>query len=276
MASRSKGHTDLATSENIQARFESQGWSVQSIDGHDYAQIQKALQNATAASDKPRLICCKTTIAKGSPNKCNTHEAHGAPLGKEEVALTKQALGMPPDDFFVDNKVRAVFQQAAQRNEQARLRWQGEMEGWAAKAPEQAKAWQSFRERALPKDLLEQLAAAAGAEPAATRALSGNVIQRLAEIVPSFTSGSADLDPSTKTRIKKSGSFTAKDRTGRTLHFGIREHAMGAVLNGLTLHSGFLPSGSTFLVFTDYMRTPIRLAALHEDPDDVRVSRTTA
>jgi transketolase len=261
-----EGHTDLATSENIQARFESQGWSVQSIDGHDYAQIQKALQNATAASDKPRLICCKTTIAKGSPNKCNTHEAHGAPLGKEEVALTKKALGMPPDDFFVDNRVRAVFQQAAQRNEQARLRWQGEMEGWAAKAPEQAKAWQSFRERALPKDLLEQLAAAAGAEPAATRALSGNVIQKLAEIVPSFTSGSADLDPSTKTRIKKSGSFTAKDRTGRTLHFGIREHAMGAVLNGLTLHSGFLPSGSTFLVFTDYMRTPIRLAALMKIP----------
>ncbi|HEU4418536.1 MAG TPA: transketolase, partial [Planctomycetota bacterium] len=261
-----EGHTDLATSENIQARFESQGWSVAAIDGHDYAQIQKALQNATAAGDKPRLICCRTTIGKGSPNKSNTHEVHGAPLGKDEVALTKKALGMPPDDFSVDNKVRAVFQQVAQRNEQARLRWQGEMEGWAAKAPDHAKAWRAFRDRTVPKDLLEQLAAAAGAEPAATRALSGNVIQKLADLVPSFTSGSADLDPSTKTRIKKSGSFTAKDRTGRTLHFGIREHAMGAVLNGLTLHGGFLPSGSTFLVFTDYMRTPIRLAALMKIP----------
>ncbi|HEX6810218.1 MAG TPA: transketolase [Planctomycetota bacterium] len=261
-----EGHTDLATGENIAARFQSQGWAVQSIDGHDQDQVRKALQNAVATTDRPQLICCRTTIGKGSPNKSNTHEVHGAPLGKDEVALTKKALGLPPDDFFVDGKARAVFQQTAQRNEQARLRWVGEMQRWEAKAPDQAQAWKSFRARTLPKDLLEQLAAAAGAEPAATRVLSGNVIQKLAELVPGFLSGSADLDPSTKTRIKKSGSFTAKDRTGRTLHFGVREHAMGAVLNGLTLHSGFLPSGSTFLVFTDYMRTPIRLAALMKIP----------
>jgi transketolase len=261
-----EGHTDLATGENIQARFQSQGWAVQPIDGHDPDQVRKALQNAVAATDRPQLICCKTTIGKGSPNKSNTHEVHGAPLGKDEVVLTKKALGLPPDDFFVDGKARAVFQQAAQRNEQVRLRWVGEMQRWEAKAPDQAQAWKAFRARTLPKDLLEQLAAAAGAEPAATRVLSGNVIQKLAELVPGFLSGSADLDPSTKTRIKKSGSFTAKDRTGRTLHFGVREHAMGAVLNGLTLHSGFLPSGSTFLVFTDYMRTPIRLAALMKIP----------
>src|SRR5262245_540496 len=261
-----EGHTDLATGENIPARFQSQGWAVQSIDGHDPDQVRKALQNAVNATDRPQLLCCRTTIGKGSPNKSNTHEVHGAPLGKDEVALTKKALGLPPDDFFVDSKARAVFQQAAQRNEQARLRWVGEMQRWEAKAPDQAQAWTAFRARTLPKDLLEQLAASAGAEPAATRVLSGNVIQKLAELVPGFLSGSADLDPSTKTRIKKSGSFTAKDRTGRTLHFGVREHAMGAVLNGLTLHSGFLPSGSTFLVFTDYMRTPIRLAALMKIP----------
>ena len=131
------------------------------------------------ATDKPQLICCKTTIGKGSPNKCNTHEVHGAPLGKDEVVLTKKALGMPPDDFFVDAKARRIFQEAATRNEQARLRWQGEMQGWEAKAPDQAKAWHAFRARTVPKDLLEQLAAAAGAEPAATRALSGNVIQSM-------------------------------------------------------------------------------------------------
>jgi len=261
-----EGHTDLATSEDIGARFAAQGWSVQSVDGHDHDQIKKALQCATAATDKPQLICCKTTIGKGSPNKANTHEVHGAPLGKDEVAATKKALGMPADEFFVDPAVKTLFQQAAARNEQLRLRWQGEMQGWEAKAPEQAKAWRAFRARTVPTDLVEQLAAVAGAEPAATRALSGNVIQKLAELVPGFVSGSADLDPSTKTRIKKSGSFTAKDRTGRTLHFGIREHAMGAILNGITLHSAFLPSGSTFLVFADYMRTPIRLASLMKIP----------
>jgi transketolase len=162
--------------------------------------------------------------------------------------------------------VRAVFAAAVKKNDQARLGWHGEMQGWAAKAKDHDAAWRSFCARTLPKDLLEQLVAAAGAEPAATRALSGNVLQKIAELVPGFVSGSADLDPSTKTRIKKSGSFTAKDRTGRTLHYGIREHAMGAVLNGITLHSGFLPAGSTFLVFADYMRTPIRLASLMKIP----------
>ncbi|MEO6597695.1 MAG: transketolase [Planctomycetota bacterium] len=261
-----EGHTHLATSENIQARFLAQGWGVQSIDGHDVEQIRKALQCATAATDRPQIICCRTTIGRGSPNKCNTHEVHGSPLGKDEVAATKKALGMPPGDFVVDPKARTVFAEAAARNDAVRESWLSDLKDWQAKAPELAKAWQVFRVRTLPKDLLEQLVAAAGAEPAATRAMSGNVIQKLAELVPSFTSGSADLDPSTKTRIKKSGSFTAEDRTGRTLHFGIREHAMGAVLNGITLQSGFLPAGSTFLVFADYMRTPIRLASLMKIP----------
>jgi transketolase len=261
-----EGHTDLATSEDIGKRFEAQGWTVQRVDGHDVDQIRKALQCAGAANDKPQLICCKTTIGKGSPNKANTHEVHGAPLGKDEIAATKKALGMPAEDFHVAPVARNAFAAAAQRNEAARLRWQGEMQGWEAKAPEQAKAWKAFRTRSVPVDLLEQLVAAAGAEPAATRALSGNVLNKAAELVPGFVSGSADLDPSTKTRIKKSGSFTAKDRTGRTLHYGIREHAMGAILNGITLHSGFLAAGSTFLVFADYMRTPIRLASLMKVP----------
>jgi transketolase len=261
-----EGHTDLATSEDIAARFRAQGWEVQTVDGHDHDQVRKALQCATAAAGKPQLICCKTTIGKGSPNKANTHDVHGSPLGKDEVAASKQVLGLPAQDFFVAPQARAVLQEAAARNEQERRRWLAAMQGWEAKAPDQARAWRAFRERKLPADLLEQLCAAAGAEPAATRALSGNVIQKAAELVPGFTSGSADLDPSTKTRIKKGGSFTAEDRTGRTLHFGIREHAMGAVVNGITLHSGFLAAGSTFLVFADYMRTPMRLAALMKLP----------
>ncbi len=261
-----EGHTDLATSEDIGARFRSQGWAVQHVDGHDFAAVRKALAAAVAGGDQPQLICCKTTIGKGSPHKANTHEVHGSPLGKEEVAATKVALGLPPQDFFVDERARALFAAAAQRNDGVQKRWLQDLDSWRAKFADQAKAWDAFRARTAPQDLLEQLTAAAGAEPAATRALSGNVIQKLAELVPGFVSGSADLDPSTKTCIKKGGYFTAEDRAGRTLHYGIREHAMGAILNGLALHSAFVPAGSTFLVFADYMRTPIRLASLMKLP----------
>ncbi len=262
-----EGHTDLATSEDVGKRFEAQGWVVQHVDGHDAAAVRAALATATADGvDRPQLLCCKTTIGKGSPNKADTHEVHGAPLGKDEVAATKKALGLPPEDFYVPARAREVFAAAADRNDRLRARWHADMKAWQQAHADTAKTWHTFRARELPANLLDQLAAAAGAEPAATRALSGNVLQRAAELVPGFVSGSADLDPSTKTRIKKSGSFTAKDRTGRTLHYGIREHAMGAILNGITLHGGFLPAGSTFLVFADYMRTPIRLASLMKIP----------
>jgi transketolase len=195
-----EGHTDLATSEDIPKRFEAHGWTVQSIDGHDPDQVRKALQNAIAATGKPKLICCKTTIGKGSPNKANTHDVHGSPLGKEEVAATKKALGLPPEDFFVDPKARAVFEQAGARNAALRKQWLADMKAWGAKAPAQAKLWNTFLSREMPGDLLDQLVASAGAEPAATRALSSNVIQKAAELVPGFTSGSADLDPSTVRR----------------------------------------------------------------------------
>jgi transketolase len=263
-----EGHTDLATSEDIGKRFEAEGWSVQHVDGHDVDQVRKALACASAApaTGKPQLICCKTTIGKGSPNKQNTHEVHGAPLGKDEITATKKALGMPLEDFYVAPEAKAVFAAAAAKNEQLRQQWHAAWKTWEATHGEQAKAFRTVRARTVPADLLEQLVAAAGAEPAATRALSGNVLNKAAELVPGFVSGSADLDPSTKTRIKKSGSFSAKDRTGRTLHYGIREHGMGAILNGITLHGGFLPAGSTFLVFADYMRTPIRLASLMKIP----------
>ncbi len=261
-----EGHTDLATSEDVGARFVAAGWDVQRIDGHDPDAIRTALQQATNATDKPQLICCRTTIGKGSPNKANTHGVHGAPLGEDEVKATKAALGLPAEDFHVDERARSVFQTAAARNEQERLRWQSELEGWEANHAELATEWRAFRARQLPNDLLAQLVEAAGTDAAATRALSGKVIQQLAELMPGFVSGSADLDPSTKTRIKSSGSFTAEDRSGRTLHFGVREHAMGAVMNGISLHGGFVPAGSTFLVFADYMRTPVRLAALMRIP----------
>ncbi len=261
-----EGHTDLATSEDIGARFVAQGWDVHHCDGHDFASIRATLKKATAGGARPQLICCKTVIGKGSPNKANTHDVHGAPLGKDEVQKTKANLGLPDTDFFVDPAALATFEAARTRNEAARAEWHKGHAAWLAADPTRAAAWQRFRSRDVPQDLLTQLAAVAGAEPNATRALSGNIVQKLAELCPGLVSGSADLDPSTKTRIKQGGSFTAKERTGRTLHYGVREHAMGAILNGIALHGGFVPAGSTFLVFADYMRTPIRLASLMKIP----------
>ncbi|MEC7582749.1 MAG: transketolase [Planctomycetota bacterium] len=260
------GHTDIAFSEDVCARFEALGWHTQAIDGHDFSEVRDALEQA-CASDKPSLIRCHTTIGKGSPNKSDTPGAHGSPLGAEEVKLTKQALGMPEEAFFVDPRARELFAAAAATNERAYLGWNAEMEGYRAKSPEQFQAWQAFRARTVPDDLYQQLIKATNhQDKAATRALSGQVIQRAAELVPSLVGGSADLNASTKTDIKASGGFQAGERNARNLHFGIREHAMGGILNGLALHGGFLPMGSTFLVFSDYMRPAIRLAALMRQP----------
>ncbi len=257
-----EGHTDLATSEDIQKRFESQGWAVQRANGHDTESIRKALAAATNGNTQPTLICCKTTIGKGSPNKADSHDVHGAPLGGDEIKLTKKALGMPEEDFYVDERAREAFRAAKASNEVLRQQWHKDMQSWQAANPEPAKLWQAISNRETPSDLLEQLTAAAGNEAKATRAISGAVIQKAAELVPAMVSGSADLDGSTKTRIKADGSFLKDNLTGRTMHYGIREHAMGAVMNGISLFGGFLPAGSTFLVFADYMRTPIRLASL--------------
>jgi len=257
-----EGHTDLATSEDIQKRFESQGWHVLHADGHDTDSIREALDSATSGTLQPTLICCRTTIGKGSPNKADSHDVHGAPLGSDEVKLTKQALGLPDQDFYVDERAVEAFRAAKDCNEALRQQWHKDMQEWQQANPEQAKLWDEISNRTAPADLLEQLTAAAGDEAKATRAISGAVIQKAAELVPAMVSGSADLDGSTKTRIKADGSFLKDTPDGRTLHYGIREHAMGAVMNGISLFGGFLPAGSTFLVFADYMRTPIRLASL--------------
>ena len=256
-----EGHTDLATSEHMQKRFESQGWAVLHCDGHDPEAVRTALSKATTDSTRPTIVCCKTTIGKGSPNKADSHDVHGAPLGGDEIKLTKQALGLPEEDFYVDERAREAFRAAKAQNEVTRQQWHRDMQAWQSANPEQAKLWQAIQGREVPADLLAQLTEAAGDKSAATRAISGAVIQKAAELMPALVSGSADLDGSCKTRIKADGSFLKDNPTGRTMHYGIREHAMGAVMNGISLF-GFLPAGSTFLVFADYMRTPIRLASL--------------
>ncbi|MEC8651114.1 MAG: transketolase [Planctomycetota bacterium] len=257
-----EGHTDLATGEDVSGRFEAQGWQVVACDGHDVDDVRRALAEATSDGRRPTLVRCKTTIGKGSPNKADTHGVHGAPLGPDEIAASKQALGVPSEDFYVDERARVIFRARKAQNEAARKQWHHDFAAWRAAHPGDAATWDAMVSKRAPDDLFAQLLAAAGDEKAATRAVSGKVIQKAAELMPAMVSGSADLDPSCKTAIKAGGSFTATERAGRTMHYGIREHAMGAVMNGVALHGGFHPAGSTFLVFADYMRTPIRLASL--------------
>ncbi len=256
------GKTDLSFSENVQLRFEGFGWRVLAADAHDFDEVTGALEAAVQENHKPTLIICRSHIAKGSPNKQDTAGAHGAPLGEAEVALTKNELGLPEEEFWVPSEVREIFGARADENEAYRQDWIHKAKAVESQDAAMAAGHVAFRERQLPQNLLSTLVEAAGNDAAATRALSGKVIQKAAELVPSLVSGCADLEPSTKTTIKASTSVTRTDMTGRNLHFGIREHCMAAVLNGMALQSGYLPTGSTFLVFSDYMRPSIRLAAL--------------
>ncbi len=256
------GATDIAFSENVEKRFQGFGWNVSRADGHDYEAVHAAIEAGVAESSKPTLIICKTNIGKGSPNKQDTSGSHGAPLGDDEIKLTREALGLPDEDFWVPSEVREMFDATAQRNQAARAEWDSAFEQWKQSSPDQAKAYAEFLARNVPSDLGDRLVAAIGDADGATRALSGKVIQAAAEIVPGLVGGSADLDASCKTSIKSSGLCQRGDFGHRNIAFGIREHAMGSILNGMALFGGYLPIGSTFLVFADYNRPSIRLAAL--------------
>ncbi len=260
-----EGSTDLAFSEDVGRRFEAYGFFVQRIDGHDHTQIRTALAAAAAEETRPSLVIARTHIGQGSPNRHDSAKAHGEPLGPAEAAATKAALGWPAQPaFLVPDEVRSLFAVRAAEGRRAHDEWRGRFEAWSAADPERRAAWDRYHERAVPADLFQKLLAAVGGEekPAATRVSSGLVLQKAAELVPSLCGGSADLEPSTKTAIKGSPSIAPGAFAGRNFHFGVREHGMGAVLNGLALAGGPIPYGATFLIFSDYMRPPIRLAAM--------------
>ncbi len=258
-----EGATSLAWSEDVGARFVAQGWHVQHVDGHDVAAIDGALTAADAERARPSLIVARTRLAWGAPHAEGTSEAHGAPLGAEEVAATKQALGWPLEPvFLVPDDALATWRAGAHRNQDAYDAWQAAHAAWRTAEPALAAAWDAARAKTLPADLEARLLAAVGTTVDATRVLGSTVLQAAAAIAPWLVGGSADLDPSTKTAIKAAPSVAPGAFAGRTFHFGVREHAMGAVMNGLALDGGFTPYGSTFLVFADYMRPAIRLAAL--------------
>ncbi len=258
-----EGDTLLAFSEDVGKRFESYGWHVERADPRDHAALAACLERAVAETARPSLIMTRSHIGFGSPHKQDSREAHGEPLGAEEAAATKRALGWPPaPPFLVPDEVRGRFVARAEELEPGYDAWQAGMSAWRARHPDLAARWDAHLERRVPDDLFDALLASAPRGAAATRAHGNAVLQRAAALVPALAGGSADLEPSTKTRIQDSTSIARAAFAGRNFHFGIREHGMGAILNGMALAGGFIPYGASFLIFSDYARPAIRLAAL--------------
>jgi len=262
-----EGSTDLAFSEDVGRRFEAYGWYVQRVDGNDIQALEAALKAAHAETERPSLIMARTHLAYGSPNKQDSSSAHGAALGEEEVKLTKEALGWPPDaTFYVPEEALAYFRRALDKGRSEQAAWQDRFAAYEKAYPKLAEEWQRVVRGELPEGWQDYLPAFATGEAMATRAASGKVLNALAPHIPELVGGSADLAPSNKTYLAGLGDFGAANWGGRNIHFGVREHAMGAILNGMALHGGLRPYGGTFLVFSDYMRPSIRLAALMKLP----------
>jgi len=258
------GDTALSFSEDVPRRFEAYGWHVVRVaDGNDLAAIGAALDAALAQADRPTLVVLRTQIADPAPTKRNTAEAHGAPLGAEEVRRTKEILGWPDGPkFFVPDDALEHWRGAIDRGASLEADWQARFGAYSGAHPELAHEFERWLSGALPERWEEALPSFTPAQgPLATRQASGQVLQALAGAIPNLVGGSADLAGSTGTALKQGGSF-GPTTSGRTLHWGVREHGMGACLNGIAAHGGVRPFGSTFLVFSDYMKPAIRLAAL--------------
>ena len=260
-----EGSTDLAFSEDVKKRFESYGWHVQLVeDVNDLGALTRATRKAQKRTDKPSLIITRTHIGYGAPTKQDTAAAHGAPLGKDEIAAAKKFYGWPSEEpFHVPEEALEHCRKASARGARAERAWRKQMDAYAQAYPAEAKELEAALAGELPQgwhDALPKFTAQDGAM--ATRAASGKVLNAIAPKLPMLIGGSADLAESNNTHIKGSGDFAAGALTERNMHFGIREHGMGAVLNGMALHGGVRPYGGTFLVFSDYCRPSIRLACL--------------
>ncbi len=280
-----QNHITLAASANVSfredvaARFEALGWHVISIDGQDTDSVRRAIEEGKAETGKPTLICARTTIGYGSPNKAGTFGVHGSPLGPDEVKLTKENLGVPTEPaFHVPEEASAHFLSAVDNGDSAEADWQARFDAYKAEYPNEAAEFEAAMNGELPAGWDASIPSwNAGDKAMATRKASGEVMNAFYRNLPTFMGGSADLNPSTNTVLKGGGDFgnpeTLQDGeqglsggdwnyAGRNIHFGIREHGMGSIVNGLAAHGGIIPFGSTFLVFSDYMRPAIRLAAL--------------
>lgn len=279
-------HVTLAASanvtlgEDVPARFEALGWHVLSIDGMDTDEVRTALDAARAETERPTLICARTVIGFGSPNKAGTFGVHGSPLGPDEVEATKENLGIPTESkFYVPEEAASHFHEALDRGSEAQSQWRMRWDAYRSAFPEQAAELEGAINGELPEGWDADIPTfKPGDKDMATRKASGAVINAFFEKLPTFIGGSADLNPSTNTVMKDGGDFMPPESndsaeiqgasggpwnyTGRNVHFGIREHGMAAIVNGMAAHGGVIPFGSTFLVFSDYMRPSVRLAAL--------------
>lgn len=260
------GPTSVCFSEDIPKRFAAMGWWSASVDGHDMHAISQCMDEALKVEGKPKIICARTTIGYGSPNKAGSFEVHGSPLGKDELLKTKEKLGWPTDKpFFVPEDVRAYCAELIETKRTQAYAWSKAYEQWQQDQPELAKRLQGQLSRTLPPALKgELLATFKEPKKDATRNLSGAAIQTVAKHVSYFIGGSADLEPSTKTVIKGSPEINRNGFTGRNIRYGVREHGMGAIANGLAYSRAWVPFTATFLTFSDYMRPTLRLAALSE------------
>ncbi|HOV98318.1 MAG TPA: transketolase [Bacteroidota bacterium] len=261
-----EGKTELAFSEDVAKRFQALGWQTIEIDGHNYSQIAQAIEAGQKEKEKPTLILAKTHIGFGAPEKQDTAEAHGAPLGVEELKAAKRNLHWPEQDFYVPDEVTTLFQNRINELKKEYDSWKAQFQAWEKANPDLSKEWHRQQARELPENLEEELLASVTQASGATRSISGTVMQKIVSLLPEFVGGSADLHPSTNTLLKNKSSISKNSFSGNNFHFGIREHGMGSILNGIALYGGFIPFGATFFVFSDYMRPPIRLAALMELP----------
>ena len=252
------GSTDITFSEGVSKRFEAVGWHALQVDGHDRKAIAEAIDASLAEEDRPSLVICRTHIAHGAPNLQDTAESHGQPLGEEEVKVTKEMMGYPVEPtFHVDQVVYDFFATAMERGKAAHAQWRQRFEA------SDTSEWETFYAQQPVKLVGPGFEMG---ESLATRASSGKLFAEMAEKAPGFIGGSADLAGSTKTVIGEERLFSRTDRTARDIPFGVREHAMGTIVNGMAIHGGLRPYGATFFVFSDYMRPAVRLSALMEAP----------
>jgi transketolase len=263
-----EGATDITFTEDVTARFRAYGWHVQDVNGHALEEVDAAIRTARSETERPSLIIAHTHIAHGSPHKQDDASAHGAPLGEDEVKETKEALGWPPEaQFHIPEEARAVFRRAVEQGQRAQAEWQEMVDRYAEEYPQEAATLKRLWAGELPDGWEAALPTFALKDgPMATRKASGAALNALADELPTLIGGSADLAPSNKTILKGYDDFQPETPAGRNIRFGVREHTMGGMLNGMALHGGVIPYGGTFLIFSDYMRPSVRLAALMELP----------
>lgn len=262
-----EGDTDLAFTEDVDKKFEAMGWHVQRVEDtqvNDLDALERAVEEAKK-DPRPSLISTRTHIAYPAPNAIDTSESHGSPLGDEEIAATKEKMGLPADEtFYIPEETKSLTEATLERGKKAQAEWNAMFEKYRSAHPELAASFESWHKGELPEGWDQELPDFADGKAKATRASSGEVLQVLAQRLPNLIGGSADLAGSTKTLMKVASSQSKSNPGGRNMHYGIREHAMTAMVNGMELHGGMIPFGATFFVFTDYMRPSLRLACLME------------